>query len=56
MRSSSRGPGTELTIGLFGSGSWAAGDFTTPRGLRHLPNLPTEEVFTTPIPLAPRAT
>ncbi len=45
-----RGPGTELTIGLFGTGSWAAGDFTTRTGLRHLPNLPTEEVFTTPDP------
>ena len=28
----------------------AAGDFTTRDGLRHLPNLPTEEVFTTPDP------
>jgi aminopeptidase len=45
-----RGPGTELTIGLFPGGRWAAGDFTTVRGLRHLPNLPTEEVFTTPDP------
>jgi aminopeptidase len=46
-----RGPGTELTVGLFRTGSWAAGDFTTRAGLRHLPNLPTEEVFTTPDPL-----
>jgi aminopeptidase len=46
-----RGPGTELTIGLFGTSSWGAGDFTTRAGLRHLPNLPTEEVFTTPDPL-----
>jgi aminopeptidase len=45
-----RGPGTELTVGLFGTSSWAAGDFTTRKGLRHLPNLPTEEVFTTPDP------
>jgi aminopeptidase len=45
------GPGTELTVGLFGTGNWWAGDFTTRNGLRHLPNLPTEEVFTTPDPL-----
>jgi aminopeptidase len=45
------GPGTELTVGLFPTGSWWAGDFTTRNGLRHLPNLPTEEVFTTPDPL-----
>jgi aminopeptidase len=44
------GPGTELTVGLFRSSNWWAGDFTTRNGLRHLPNLPTEEVFTTPDP------
>jgi aminopeptidase len=31
--------------------TWWAADFTTAEGLRHLPNLPTEEVFTTPDPL-----
>jgi aminopeptidase len=45
-----RGAGTELTVGLFPSSSWISGDFTTRDGLRHLPNLPTEEVFTTPDP------
>ena len=45
------GPGTDLTVGLFRSGSWWAADFTTVDGLRHYPNLPTEEVFTTPDPL-----
>jgi aminopeptidase len=45
------GPGTELTVGLFDTGIWWAGDFTTRNGLRHLPNLPTEEVFTTPDPV-----
>jgi aminopeptidase len=45
------GPGTELTVGLFETGSWGAGDFTTKAGLRHLPNVPTEEVFTSPDPL-----
>jgi aminopeptidase len=33
------------------SHTWWAADFTTAQGLRHLPNLPTEEVFTTPDPL-----
>ena len=40
----------ELTVGLLPSSSWTAGDFTTRTGIRHLPNLPTEEVFTTPDP------
>jgi aminopeptidase len=44
------GPGTELTVGLLPTSSWWSGDFTTREGLRHLPNLPTEEVFTTPDP------
>ncbi len=44
------GPGTDLTIGLFASSSWSAGDFLTVDGLRHFPNLPTEEAFTTPDP------
>src|SRR3989440_1492532 len=45
-----RGPGTELTIGLFPTAKWWSADFSTAEGLRHLPNLPTEEVFTTPDP------
>ena len=44
------GPGTELTIGLLGTSAWAAGMFVTRNGLPHLPNIPTEEVFTTPDP------
>lgn len=44
------GPGTDLTIGLFPSSAWQAGDMTTVDGVRHLPNLPTEETFTTPDP------
>jgi aminopeptidase len=44
------GPGTDLTIGLFPSSTWWAADFTTIDELRHMPNLPTEEVFTTPDP------
>jgi aminopeptidase len=46
-----RGPGTELTLGLLPTHRWWAADFTRSDGLRHLPNLPTEEVFTTPDPL-----
>ena len=46
-----RGPGTELTVGMFPTHTWWAADFTTREGLRHFPNLPTEEVFTTPDPL-----
>ncbi len=43
-----RGPGTDLTIGLLPASRWLAATFTTVDGLDHLPNLPTEEVFTTP--------
>jgi len=46
-----RGDGTELTIGMLPSHRWHAADFSTVDGLRHFPNLPTEEVFTTPDPL-----
>ena len=44
------GPGTDLTIGLFASAHWAAGDLETVDGRRHTPNIPTEEVFGTPDP------
>ena len=44
------GPGTDVTIGLLRSSTWHAGDFTTVDGVRHYPNLPTEELFTTPDP------
>ena len=44
------GPGTDLTVGLLPSSKWLAADFTTIDGLKHYPNLPTEEVFTTPDP------
>jgi aminopeptidase len=45
------GPGTDLTVGLFETGRWMAAKFETADGLEHMPNLPTEEVFTTPHPL-----
>lgn len=42
------GPGTDLTIGLHEDGKWVSGDFSTASGIRHVPNLPTEEIFTAP--------
>ncbi|HLF69000.1 MAG TPA: aminopeptidase [Gaiellaceae bacterium] len=44
------GPGTDVTIGLLTSSSWLAGDQETVDGIRHHPNIPTEETFTTPDP------
>jgi aminopeptidase len=44
------GPGTDLTVGLLPSSTWQAVDFATVDGLRHYPNIPTEEVFSTPDP------
>ena len=45
-----QGPGTDLTVGLFSSSRWRAARLETVDGVSHLPNLPTEEVFTTPDP------
>ncbi len=42
------GAGTDLTIGLLQRSRWIAGTATTAWGQEHAPNLPTEEVFTTP--------
>ena len=44
------GAGTDLTIGLLPSAHWAGGYDVTIDGHRHFPNIPTEEVFTTPDP------
>ena len=44
------GPGTDLTVGLLPGAEWQAAAFETVDGLAHMPNLPTEEVFTTPDP------
>jgi aminopeptidase len=43
-----RGPGTDLKVGLIDDGVWESADFATAWGRKHVPNLPTEEVFTTP--------
>jgi aminopeptidase len=45
-----KGDGTDLTIGLMPSSKWLGADFSTADGKTHYPNLPTEEVFTTPDP------
>src|SRR3979411_1991382 len=42
------GPGTDLTIGLADGHEWVGGASTAKNGINCNPNLPTEEVFTTP--------
>ena len=49
-----KGPATDLTIGLLPSSTWLGANFTTVDGLVHHPNLPSEEIFTTPDPAARR--
>ena len=44
------GPATDLTVGLFRSSLWNAADFVRADGLKHYPNIPSEEMFTTPDP------
>ena len=43
-----RGPGTDLVVGLLEASRWMCATFETTSGIEHLPNIPTEEVFTTP--------
>ena len=45
------GEGTDLTIGLLPTSTWKMARWSTVDGVRHLPNVPTEEVFTSPDPL-----
>jgi aminopeptidase len=45
-----QGPATDLTIGLLRGSRWHGARMTTADGIVHAPNLPTEEVFTTPDP------
>lgn len=42
------GPGTDLTVGLSDRAIWKGGQEKSVRGVWFEPNLPTEEVFTTP--------
>jgi len=43
-----RGPGTDLTIGLLERSRWISAEAETEWGQSFVPNLPTEEVFTSP--------
>jgi aminopeptidase len=43
-----RGPGTDLTVGLLPEGRWLAAVDETTSGIRHVSNIPTEEVYTSP--------
>jgi aminopeptidase len=43
-----RGGGSDFTLGLLPGSLWESAQTETCWGLRHVPNLPTEEVFTTP--------
>jgi aminopeptidase len=45
-----RGPGTDLTIGLFPTARWGSARFRTSGGIDYVANMPTEEIFTTPDP------
>jgi len=44
------GEGTDLTVGLLPTSRWFGGGDVTVDGIEHMPNLPTEEVFTAPDP------
>ena len=44
------GPGTDLTVGLLPTARWHCARISTVDGVVHAPNLPTEELFTTPDP------
>ena len=43
-----RGPGTDLTVGLLPGARWMCGVGETRDGIRHVGNMPTEEVFACP--------
>ncbi len=42
------GPGTDLQVGLSPSSRWKNANSTTPEGKRFIPNIPSEEIFSTP--------
>jgi aminopeptidase len=43
-----RGPGTDLRVGLNATACWRSALFHTRDGIEYVPNMPTEEIFTTP--------
>jgi aminopeptidase len=45
-----RGSGTDLRVGLLGGSRWLAARFETVDGIVHMPNIPSEEIFTAPDP------
>jgi aminopeptidase len=44
------GPGTDLHVGLLPTSKWICARFQTVDGIRHMPNLPSEEIFSAPDP------
>jgi aminopeptidase len=42
------GDGTDLTVGIIPGAKWVSGSLRTKAGVDFMPNLPTEEVFTSP--------
>lgn len=44
------GPGTDLTVGLLPTSKFVYAAFSTADGIAHMPNVPSEEVFTSPDP------
>jgi aminopeptidase len=45
-----QGPGTDLTVGLLPTTRFMAARFETVDGIKHMPNLPSEEIFGAPDP------
>ncbi len=43
-----RSAGTDLTVGLVPDSRWTGGSMQDPGGVTYMPNIPTEEVFTSP--------
>ena len=43
-----RGADTDLTVGLVPDARWTGGSMDDPDGVTYMPNIPTEEVFTSP--------
>jgi aminopeptidase len=43
-----KGPGTDFTVGLNPNTRWMSALFRTANGIEYVPNMPTEEIFTTP--------
>jgi aminopeptidase len=42
------GPGTDFTVGLLPNARWMSALFRTASDVEYVPNIPTEEIFTTP--------